>query len=112
MEFAENNRGGQNMQFIITAHDGENMYEKRMTIRQRHLDNIAKLMEQRHILCAGGILDADGKLAGSALVMDFEDREQLDEYLRSEPYMTEKVWAAVVIEQMNVVIVNNEKVGK
>lgn len=33
------------------------------------------------ILCAGGMLDDDGKMIGSLLVMEFENREQLDEYL-------------------------------
>ena len=32
-------------------------------------------------LCAGGMLDDDGKMIGSLLVMEFENREQLDEYL-------------------------------
>ena len=35
------------MQFIITAHDGENMLEKRMAVRPRHLEGMAKL--GRHI---------------------------------------------------------------
>ena len=100
------------MQFVITAHDGHNMLEKRMAIRQRHLDNMARMMEQGHVICAGGILDEDGKFAGSALVMDFADRKQLDDYLESEPYVKEKVWDEIKIERMNVVIMNNEKVGK
>ena len=29
-------------------------------------------------LCAGGMLDDDGKMIGSLLVMEFENREQLD----------------------------------
>ena len=28
------------MQYIITAYDGENMLEKRMEIRPRHLENM------------------------------------------------------------------------
>ena len=100
------------MQFVITAHDGENMFEKRMAVRQVHLENMARMMEQGHVVCAGGILDEEGKLAGSALVMDFESRKQLDEYLESEPYVKEKVWDDIRIERMNVVILNNEKIGK
>ena len=38
------------MQFIITAHDGENMLEKRMAVRPRHLEGMAKLGE--HIVLA------------------------------------------------------------
>ena len=98
------------MQFIITAHDGENMLEKRMAVRPRHLEGMAKL--GKHIVCAGGLLDDDGKPKGSVLVLDFEDRAALDEYLRNEPYVTEHVWEKIEVESLNVVIVNGEKVGR
>lgn len=31
------------MQFVIKAYDGEKMLEKRMAVRPRHLENMAKL---------------------------------------------------------------------
>ena len=31
------------MQFIITAHDGENMLDRRLAVRPRHLEGMAKL---------------------------------------------------------------------
>ena len=46
------------MQFIITAYDGEGMLEKRMRVRPRHLENMAKV--KGRVLCAGGLLDKDG----------------------------------------------------
>lgn len=98
------------MQFVVNAHDGENMLEKRMAIRPRHLQNMENNKE--HVVCAGGILNGEGKPVGSVLVMDFASRDQLDEYLANEPYVVEKVWADVRVERLNVVIVNGEKVGK
>ena len=97
------------MQFIITAHDGENMLEKRMAVRPRHLEGMAKLGE--HIVCAGGLLDDRGKMKGSVLILDFEDRSALDDYLKNEPYVTEHVWEKIEVEPVNVVIVNGKKVG-
>ena len=98
------------MQFIITAHDGENMLEKRMAVRPRHLEGMAKL--GKHIICAGGLLDDAGKMKGSVLVLDFEDRAALDDYLKNEPYVTEHVWAKIEVELLNVVMVNGEKVSR
>ncbi|MBQ9697686.1 MAG: hypothetical protein IJV46_04025 [Acidaminococcaceae bacterium] len=98
------------MQYIITAYDGVNMLEKRMEIRPRHLQNISQVKGK--VLCAGGLLDEEGKMKGSVLVMEFDSRELLDEYLKSEPYIAEKVWDKVTVEPMNVVILNGEKVGK
>ena len=97
------------MQFIITAHDGENMLDRRMAVRPRHLEGMAKL--GKHIILAGGLLDDEGKMKGSVLILDFEDRSALDDYLKNEPYVVEHVWEKIEVETINVVIVNGEKVG-
>ena len=97
------------MQFIITAHDGEHMLEKRMAVRPRHLEGMAKL--GKHIVCAGGLLDDEGRMQGSVLILDFESRSALDDYLKNEPYVVEHVWEEIKVETMNVVIVNGEKVS-
>ena len=58
------------------------------------------------------ILDEEGKMAGSVLILDFASKEQLDAYLAHEPYILENVWEKVQVEPMNVVIVDGTKVGK
>ncbi|MBR3202817.1 MAG: hypothetical protein IKF60_04435 [Solobacterium sp.] len=98
------------MQFIVTAHDGANMLEKRMEVRPRHLEGMAKL--GTHVVCAGGLLDEAGKLKGSVLILNFETREELDQYLKNEPYVLEHVWETIDVETINVVMINGEKVGK
>jgi len=95
------------MQFIIIAHDGENMLDKRMAVRPQHLEGMAKLGD--HVICAGGLLDEEGKLKGSALVVEFEDRAAVDEYLSNEPYVINHVWEKIEVEPMNVVILNGIK---
>jgi uncharacterized protein YciI len=97
------------MQFIVTAHDGAGMLEKRMEVRPRHLEGMAKL--GRHIITAGGLLDEAGKPKGSVLVLNFDTRAELDDYLANEPYVLEHVWEKVDVDPINVVIVNGEKVG-
>ena len=98
------------MQFIVKAYDGANMLDKRMTVRPQHLEGMAALGE--HVVCAGGLTDDEGKLKGSVLVLDFEDRSGVDEYLSNEPYVTNKVWEKIEVEPINVVILNGKKVGK
>ena len=98
------------MQFIVTAHDGANMLEKRMEVRPRHLEGMAKL--GTHVVCAGGLLDEAGKLKGSVLILNFESREELDQYLKNEPYVLEHVWETIDVETINVLMINGEKVGK
>ena len=98
------------MQFMIKALDGEGKLDKRMEVRPQHLEGMAALGE--HVVCAGGLTDDEGKLKGSVLVLDFEDRSGVDEYLSNEPYVTNKVWEKIEVEPINVVILNGKKVGK
>lgn len=93
------------MQFIIKALDGEGMLEKRMEVRPAHLEGMKKM--NSHIILAGGILDEEGKMKGSLLVVEFSSREEVDEYLANEPYVKANVWQTIEVEQMNVVILNS-----
>ena len=95
------------MQFLVKAYDGEGMLEKRMEVRPRHLEGMKALGQQ--IICAGGLLDKEGRMKGSALVMESESRAALDEYLENEPYLVEGVWQKVEVETMNVVLLNGKK---
>lgn len=90
------------MQFVIKAYDGEGMLDKRMEVRPRHLEGMQRL--RSHVICAGGLLDDKGKMKGSMLVMEFESREQLDDYLANEPYVQDHVWETIEVERINVVI--------
>lgn len=95
------------MQFLVKAYDGPNMLAKRMEVRPRHLEGMKALGKK--IIVAGGLLDEEGKMKGSALILEFPDRAALDEYLAGEPYVVEGVWQKIVVEPMNVVLVNGEK---
>ena len=76
------------MQFIINAYDGtdDKALERRMAARPEHLENMKKVLEMGKVLCAGGLLNEEGKMIGSFLVMDFATQELFDKYLESEPY--------------------------
>ncbi len=95
------------MQFLVKAYDGPNMLDKRMEVRPRHLEGMKTL--GRQIICAGSLLDEEGRMKGSALVMEFPDRAALDAYLANEPYVAAGVWQKIEAEPMNVVLVNGEK---
>ena len=80
-----------------------------MEVRPLHLEGMERLKE--HLVCAGGLLDDEGKLKGSVLVMEFQNREEVDEYLASEIYVTEHVWEKITVERMNVVYALGERVS-
>ena len=90
------------MRFMIKALDGEGKLAKRMEVRPQHLEGMEKL--RSNIICAGGLLDDEGKMKGSVLILDFPSRAELDAYLAAEPYVVENVWEKIEVETMNVVI--------
>ena len=94
------------MQFLVKAYDGEGMLDKRMEVRPRHLEGMKALGKQ--IICAGGLLDDSGKMKGSVLIVDFSDRNALNDYLEHETYVIEGVWQKIEVETLNVVLVNGE----
>ncbi len=63
----------------------------------------------KQIIAAGGLLDEEGRMKGSALVMELPDRAALDKYLAEEPYVVKGVWQKIEVETMNVVLVKGEK---
>ena len=95
------------MQFIVRAYDGEGKQAKGLEVRQRHFEGIERI--RKHVLCAGAIRDEAGNMIGSMLVMEFENRAALDEYLAHEPYAQEHVWEKIEIELMTVAILDGEK---
>ena len=66
----------------------------------------------KHIVCAGGLTDEQGKLKGSAVIVDFDDEAGVKEYLAHEPYVVAGVWQDIICEPLNVVLVNGEKYNK
>jgi uncharacterized protein YciI len=87
------------MQFLLIAYDGTDpeALNRRLKVREDHLEKIGKLKKAGAFLFGGAILDNDGKMIGSAVLYDFPDRKSLEEKLKDEPYFTEKVWKKIKI---------------
>jgi uncharacterized protein len=88
------------MQFILIAYDGTDpeALDRRMKVRQKHLEKIEVLKSKGEFLAGGAILDNDGKMIGSMIIYEYPDRNALDKALQDEPYYTEGVWQKVEIQ--------------
>ncbi len=90
------------MQFIVTGTDGTDAgaLDRRMAVRQAHLETAKKMKESGKWLYAAAILDDQGDMCGSMIVCDFESEQALkSQWLDSEPYVTGKVWETVEIKR-------------
>ena len=100
------------MQFLVIAHDHteEGTVERRMKVRPDHLTYVAGFRENGHVISAGGLLNEKSEMIGSFLVMEFESRAGVDEYLSGEPYVVNGIWDDIRVETCNVVIRDGQKV--
>ncbi|HCS22164.1 MAG TPA: YciI family protein [Alphaproteobacteria bacterium] len=80
------------MPYIITAHDFPNALDKRMAARQAHLDALAGMKAEGKVLYAAALLNDNGDMAGSMLVVDLPDTAAIDAWLETEPYILQGVW--------------------
>jgi uncharacterized protein YciI len=87
------------VQWLIVARDGTDTQaqERRLAARAPHLANAAQLQAQGHLLVGGALLDDDGRMIGSACVAQFETREELEAWLRTDPYVTGNVWQDIEV---------------
>jgi uncharacterized protein YciI len=88
-------------QFIIIAHDAkdEGSLERRMKHRAEHLENIEKARLKGQTLCGLALVDENDKMYGSVIVANFPSRAELDEWLKTEPFITHKVWGEDLIKK-------------
>jgi uncharacterized protein len=88
------------MQFLLLGYDGTDSgaQDRRLKVRQKHLDKISDLRKSGEFLFGGAILNDEGKMIGSMILYELPDRNSLDEILKDEPYILEGVWKKVEIK--------------
>ena len=92
------------MKFLVQGYDGTDAkaYERRADAREQHLENLKKSQQSGKILFAAAMLNQESKMCGSTLIMEFENREELDSWLEKEPYVLGKVWEKIEITECKV----------
>ncbi len=93
------------MQFLVTALDytDAEAIDRRMKHREKHLANVREMIDSGKFLVGGAILDDNEKMIGSALMLEFPDRESLDQHLAQDPYIDGKVWDKIDIKPIKLV---------
>jgi len=87
------------MQFLVIAKDGtdEGAVDRRQRTRPTHLESIGPLVEKGNVLVGGAILNDAGDMIGSMLLVEFPDREGVDDWLSRDPYVTDGVWQDIEV---------------
>lgn len=94
------------MQFVVIAHDGNDpdAVARRQAVRPTHLGGIQPLVDAGNILMGGAMLDDDGNMRGSVLLVDFPSRTELDAWIDHDPYVTDGIWQQIEIVPFRVAV--------
>ena len=81
--------------FVLNCHDKPNALDLRMATREAHL---AYVRPQLDILKLGGpLLDDQGDMAGSLMILDVADRAAAEAFSAGDPYTKAGLWSRVEI---------------
>jgi uncharacterized protein YciI len=91
-------------QYLITAYDytNEGAFARRMNVRPHHLDGAKDLKAKGNYVLGGAMLNDEGKMIGSTMILQFNNEEELLAWQQSEPYITQKIWESVDIKPFKV----------
>ena len=87
------------MQFLVTAYDGKDdgALDRRMSVREAHINGANELKEAGHLIAGGAILDEAEQMIGSTMFVEFDSKAELDQWLASDPYVTGNVWQDISV---------------
>lgn len=91
-------------QYLITGYDftDTDALKRRMDVRPHHLDGARELKFRGSFIIGGAILNEEGKMIGSTMIMQFENEEELEAWKQTEPYITQGVWETVDIKPFKI----------
>ena len=91
-------------QYLITGYDytDAGALDRRMAVRQQHIDGTKDLTATGNYIMGGAILNDEGKMIGSVMVLQFENDEQLEAWKQQETYVVHKIWESIDVKPFKV----------
>ncbi|MCG2573294.1 MULTISPECIES: YciI family protein [Acinetobacter] len=88
--------------FVVSCTDQEGTLEQRLASRPAHLARLEQLNAEGRLILAGPMPKQPGNpqagFYGSTLVVNFDSREDLDDWLAEEPYLKAGVYSQVDVK--------------
>ena len=87
------------MQFLVIGYDGsdDKAQERRLAVREKHLAGVVKMKAEGKAVYGVAMLNDQGKMIGSLMVVDYPSRSDVDAWLQAEPYVTGNVWQKIEV---------------
>jgi len=91
-------------QYLIIANDGrdDEALDRRKEVRPLHLDGAKKLKEKNNFVIGGAMLDDDGNMRGSIMIVQFETQDDFQKWYDNEPYIIQGVWKTIEVKPFRI----------
>ena len=91
-------------QYVIIAQDGRDpeALDRRMQQRPAHLAGARKLKDEGAFITGGALLDDNGTMRGSVMILQFESEDGLKKWMSEEPYIQNRVWKDIQVKPFRV----------
>jgi len=91
-------------QYLIIAHDGKDdeALDRRKNVRPNHLAGAKKLKANNNFVIGGAMLDDEGNMRGSIMIVQFASQEDFQKWYDNEPYITGGVWKEIEVKPFKV----------
>ncbi|GAB3726150.1 YciI family protein [Spirosoma lituiforme] len=88
------------MKYIVHAYDhtDSGALDRRMAVRSAHLTYVCQLKEKGQFVLGGALLSPEQTMIGSMLLLELETEADLQDYLKTDPYIVEGVWENVDVK--------------
>lgn len=92
------------MQYLVTMLDGTDADapSRRAAVRPRHLARAEQFQHAGNLLIGGALLDDAGNVIGSAAVVQFRSRAELDNWIDNDPFVLKGVWVNITVQPYRV----------
>lgn len=87
--------------FVVHAFDAPGMTKERLTNRPAHRARLRAHDQPITVRIGGPLLNDEGQMCGTMLVIEAADREAVADYLAKDPYMLAGVYQKVSILAFN-----------
>ena len=85
------------MPYLITCIDKPNSLDKRLSIRERHINYLEKFKSK--LVTAGPLIGENGKPYGSLLILDLKGHSELENFLKNDPYSLEGLFEEITVKE-------------
>ena len=98
------------MWYVIFSQDVENSLERRLSVREKHLERLTQLQNEGRLLVAGPMpaIDSenpgDAGFTGSTVIAEFDSLDAAKKWANNDPYIDAGVYADVIVKPFKKVL--------